>query len=108
VCVCVVVCLRRILNRHTHTQIHTHIHTTTPTHTPTHPSPPLPLKHIYLYIYIYKSHQVRPVRVAYYTASRNHVDVNLTKKLETSEDGTVASGCAQVCFKNNICMCVFI
>lgn len=39
---------------------------------------------------------MRPVRVAYYTASRNHVDVNLTKKLEASEDGTVSSGCAQV------------
>lgn len=40
---------------------------------------------------------MRPVRVGYYTASRNHVDVNLVKKLESSEDGTVSSGCAQVC-----------
>lgn len=36
------------------------------------------------------------MRVAYYTASRNSVDVTLTKTLESSEDGTVASGCAQV------------
>lgn len=36
------------------------------------------------------------MRVNYYTASRNAVDVTMTKKLEESEDGVVASGCAQV------------
>lgn len=41
---------------------------------------------------------VRPVRVNYYTSSRNHTDVNVIKKLETSTrpDGLISTGCVAV------------
>lgn len=32
----------------------------------------------------------------YYTSSRNHTDVNLLKRLESTDDGCISSGCAQV------------
>jgi ATP-dependent helicase YprA (DUF1998 family) len=42
---------------------------------------------------------VRPVRVGYYTSSRNHTDVNLVRKLESTDDGRISSGYAQVVAK---------
>jgi len=41
---------------------------------------------------------VKPVRVNYFTSSRNHTDVNVIKKLETSlqPDGLISTGCVAV------------